>query len=287
MKSENVIAINYADNNFTDAQKLNSWTAKYIGKANKVVSYGPDDIDKDFRDVHDDILSRSKGGGYWLWKPYIIYKTLMNIKEGSYLFYLDSGCIFLKPIHLFIDFMKSRKIDFLCFYTPFPEKEWDKEILFEKYLSDFNLEEDILQIEGEYVCLRKCNETLNIIKEWLDSCCIAENLLDDDLKPNENHRHDQSNFSLVCKKHGIKAYRNPSNRYLYDLFDEVLINFYRSKSDMEKYKNLYFTLEEVPGTTCSIFSHSRKNANFYLLRVLKSMYLFKRQYHGNEMCLKL
>lgn len=273
-KDYKVTAICYADENFSDAQKLNIWTAKHIAKADYTISYGPDDIDSDFRHLHADIFKYPKGGGYWLWKPYIIYHTLRKVKDGEYVFYLDSGCMFLKPIGPFIKFMKSNNISLLCFYTPFPEHDWDKKKLFEKYDGTFDIQDNLLQIEGGYICLQKCPETMKIISEWLDSCCIAENLLDLDLADGEQHRHDQSNFSLVCKKYGIKAYKNPSNRYLYKNFDNTLKDFYINAAEMKKYKDLYFSLEEIPGIANSIFCHSRRNASLYLLRVLKSIYLF-------------
>lgn len=268
----NVTVINYADSNFTDAQRLNTWTARHIGKADRVIEFGPNDIDQDFRNAHVDILRHEKGGGYWLWKPYIVYHSLLKAYDGDYIFYLDSGCIFLKRLCLFVDFMKSKNLNLLCFYTPFPEIEWDKKVLFDKYSDYFDIEKNILQIEGEYICLRKCPDTVAIVKEWLDSCTIAENILDLDLNLGENHRHDQSNFSLVCKKHGIKAFSNPSNRYVKKNFDGKLLQFYKNENEMKKYKKYFFSLEEIPGTKCAIFSHSRRNAPLYLLRVLKTMF---------------
>ena len=32
------------------------------------------------------------GGGYWLWKPYIILETLSRIEENDILVYVDAGC---------------------------------------------------------------------------------------------------------------------------------------------------------------------------------------------------
>ena len=43
------ILINYADKNYKQAQCLNSWTGKILGKFDKVLSFGPDDIDIEFR----------------------------------------------------------------------------------------------------------------------------------------------------------------------------------------------------------------------------------------------
>ena len=65
-----VIAVNYADKKFQRAQKLNSRSARQWG-ADKVIEYGPKDIDEAFRRHNEEILNAPRGGGYYLWKPYI------------------------------------------------------------------------------------------------------------------------------------------------------------------------------------------------------------------------
>jgi hypothetical protein len=35
-----------------------------------------EEIDNDFKTKYNNILSLNRGGGYWLWKPYIINETL-------------------------------------------------------------------------------------------------------------------------------------------------------------------------------------------------------------------
>ena len=55
-KDYTVTAICYADENFSDAQRLNSWTAKNIGKADKTILFGPDNVDEAIRKEHADIL---------------------------------------------------------------------------------------------------------------------------------------------------------------------------------------------------------------------------------------
>ena len=145
-----ITAINYADKNFTDAQRYNSWTAKYIGRADIVIAYGPNDIDLGFKERNSQILAFPKGGGYWLWKPYFIYKTLRTVQDGEYVFYLDSGCIFMKPISVFTDFMQNQKIDLLCFSSPFLEKSWDKNALLNKYINMVDIQKNDLQFHFLY-----------------------------------------------------------------------------------------------------------------------------------------
>lgn len=55
-----IIAVNYADKKFQRAQKLNSRTARQWG-ADKVIEYGPEDIDETFRQRNKEILDTPRG----------------------------------------------------------------------------------------------------------------------------------------------------------------------------------------------------------------------------------
>ena len=65
-------------------------------------------MDKTFREKNKNILSIPRGNGYWLWKPYIINKTMIeNLKDGDYLIYTDAATIFMNSSHLLVDFLES------------------------------------------------------------------------------------------------------------------------------------------------------------------------------------
>jgi len=49
--------------------------------------------DTDFWNKHSDfILSNRRGFGYWIWKSYLIMKTMEKMEENDVLLYLDAGC---------------------------------------------------------------------------------------------------------------------------------------------------------------------------------------------------
>ena len=49
--------------------------------------------DSQFLNEHSNFIENNpRGYGYWLWKPYIIFKTMLQIKEGDTILYCDSGC---------------------------------------------------------------------------------------------------------------------------------------------------------------------------------------------------
>lgn len=50
------------------------------------------EIDESFRKANEEIFRIKRGYGLWIWMPYFIYKTLLEIcSDGDYLLYADGG----------------------------------------------------------------------------------------------------------------------------------------------------------------------------------------------------
>ena len=92
------ILINYADEKYRKTQRFNSWTGKRIAGFDKVIEYGSDDVPYGYKIAHKEIFDNSRGNGLWLWKPYLIQRTLRECSDGDVVFYADSGSFFLKKI---------------------------------------------------------------------------------------------------------------------------------------------------------------------------------------------
>ena len=104
-----ILAISYANKLYKRQLLLNKKTAIKVGKVDKYYSYGPDDIDPIFKEKNKDILSRKRGNGYWLWKPYFILKTLKEkLVDGDYLIYTDAGILYLDTTYKIINFLKEK-----------------------------------------------------------------------------------------------------------------------------------------------------------------------------------
>jgi len=203
------ILLNYSDKNYRLQQKYNTLTGKYISGFDHIIETSIKDLDKDFIYKNRDILNISRGAGLWLWKPYIIYKHLQLINTNDFLFYCDSGSIFIRKIQHLVDFMNSQKKDILLFDNPLLEKQFCKKNLYDLFSPENNN-----QICGGYLLVRKTDLTLSFIKEWLDMCCNI-NFLYDNGQDVENpdyisHREDQAILSLLAHKHRIVSYRDPS-----------------------------------------------------------------------------
>ena len=97
-KNKKIKAISYGDNNYSMSLKLNLFTARYIGRADEIEAFTPDKLSYEFQRKNAEILSMKRGGGYWVWKPYIILEALKSINYGEYLIYTDAGLIYIDKI---------------------------------------------------------------------------------------------------------------------------------------------------------------------------------------------
>lgn len=210
------ILINYADDNFKKQQKKNTKSGLKLGGFDKVFEYGPDRISKEFNNKHSSFIKNNKkGGGFWIWKPYIILETLLNrSKEGDYIFYSDSGAIFIESIDYLIEDLERSKQEIFLTEIPLLEYQWTKR---ECFLELDCIENKYLfsnQVQGGFILLKNSKMAIKFLQEY-SRFCSNYNLINDDRKLEINpdlikHRHDQSILSLLAKKWGLKFFRDIS-----------------------------------------------------------------------------
>lgn len=218
-----IIAINYANEAWKCAQALNSKTALENG-ADEVIEYGPKDLDPEFAEKNADILKEKKGNGYWLWKPYVIAKTMSKMGDSDYLMYSDSGFCYVDNIKFLIQNMQEQNVDYMTFYPERTEnvleKFWTKRDAFLLMECDFPKYTESLQTLGGIIVLKKTLQSLRLIENWLHYAQDRRILTDDENcmgKSNYDgfmeNRHDQSILSLLVKKDNTKVFRCPSVGY--------------------------------------------------------------------------
>ncbi|MEL1240155.1 hypothetical protein [Flavobacterium flavipallidum] len=218
-----VTIINYSNEFYTQAQKKNTQSALRIGKVKKVISYNQNDIDELFYLKNKHILEQKRGGGYWIWKPYIIRDALLNMQDGEYLFYCDSGSVFVNSIDSLIGCF-DMDFDIMPFELQHIESKWTKRDCFKLLGCDGADFFQTNQIQATFSLWRKSEFSLKFVEEWLkfaqDDRIVTD--IENQLGfPNYEgfveHRHDQSIFSLLIKKYKVKVHRDPSqygNKYL-------------------------------------------------------------------------
>lgn len=154
-------AITFTDNNYKKSAKLNLLSAKLLGKAEKVKVYGPSDIDENFREENQKLLSQKRGAGYWIWKPYIIMKTLEECSVGDYVMYLDAGAYYVRKIQYLIDNMEKVGTEVFLSSILLPNKDWCKRDAFIQCGCDIPECVNSHQIEATYILVKRGNNPLN------------------------------------------------------------------------------------------------------------------------------
>jgi hypothetical protein len=211
------VLVNYANERFARQQRRNCETGLAVAGFDRVCSFGPADIDADFAAKNRCILSQPRGNGYWLWKPYFVVRTLESLTAGDWLFYCDAGAHFVAPIEPLIEVSLRDAQDVIPFELPFYEEHWTKRDTLVRLDCDRPEFRRSRQRLASFHLWRCSPAALRLAHEWLE-LAQDEQLLTD--RPNQcglpnhpgfqDHRHDQSIFSLLTKKHGLRGYRNPS-----------------------------------------------------------------------------
>ena len=170
--------------------------------------YNEDDLDKDFY-RHFRKKFKLRGFGYWVWKPQIILQTLSKLDEGDLLQYTDIGCHLnkngIKRLYEYFETVNQSETGLLGFNNLSTEKIQTKGDLFD-YFGVRN-REDVFpcQFVGGILFIRKCPQSVEIIKKWLKVYYDDFSLVDDSPSRSENfdeflyHRHDQSIWSILAK----------------------------------------------------------------------------------------
>ncbi len=206
------ILINYANFKFKTTQKENSASGLKRGGFDQVIEYSPKDIDKNFYKKNEKILKEVRGGGYWLWKPYVILKTLKrnDLKNGEYIFYCDSGSRFIASIDPIITKLNLLEQDILAFELEHLEKKWTKKDIFLSLKAESKKFTESNQIAATNIVVKKTNFSIKFFEKLLKHSEI-KHLIDDSPSQAKNYegfmenRHDQSIFSLLYKKHHLKT----------------------------------------------------------------------------------
>lgn len=213
--------ISYATKKFeVNQRRLVASAIRYGINKKSIISYKEKDLKSTkFYSKYLSILDNQKGAGYWLWKPFFIYKTLKDeaVAEGDIVIYCDAGGVFVSsPLPLIK--LCNDKEDILLFTNNELNAKWNKaeclekmfEIPFKKYVLNAK------QVSAGFQIYKKTSRSLEFVKEWLTYCC-KPGLIEDTIEnetPIDNrfieHRHDQAILTNLVIRDGIKLYRDPS-----------------------------------------------------------------------------
>ena len=205
-----IVAISYGSEQYNKQLEYNGKSALEIAKVNEFYGYKPKDIDHDFREKNKYILEKGRGNGYWLWKPYFLYKTLKEkLDYGDYLIYSDAAIMYVDSAQKLVDFLKEKKLDMYLHRLPHLERQYTKRDAFILLGVDQPFYAETGQFNAAFQIYRKTKFTEFFLEEYLyyaqDKRIITDDANElgvgnyDDFR---DHRHDQSILSLLTKKYG-------------------------------------------------------------------------------------
>ena len=214
------VFISYGDSRFKESLKRIRKQAFKSGIFDEIVVFS----DKNLPDYikSSPLMAFTRGGGYWVWKPYIIYHTLSNCKEGDIVYYVDSGCTLNGNSNEWNDYQKyleSFNAIFFQYRKDYKYPGWDNvcsktenystEIIhwmkpscisfFDNYFQDEGYQH-YDKIWGGFMIIKKTKPIISVVEDWYRITLFKPELIMDPFGDELNnlpdsfnlHRHDQA-----------------------------------------------------------------------------------------------
>ena len=214
---------NYAHKRYTCSQRHNTQSGMTNGGISNTFEWGYDHLGNDFKEKNKEILAIEKGAGLWVWKPYIIWQSLKLIGDRDFLFYSDSGIVFLKNLSPLAKICAERTSGIMSFHM---EKlnngnlnveagQTKRDIFILCHCDNEEVKTGRPKL-ASYSMWRKTQAALDFLQEWMyhveDIRCIGEgkSVLGEEDPRFITHRHDQSVYSTLINKYKFPSFRDCS-----------------------------------------------------------------------------
>tara|TARA_B100000242_G_C43050114_1_gene490587 strand:+ start:1017 stop:1832 length:816 start_codon:yes stop_codon:yes gene_type:complete len=201
-----------------------------------IKSYSKKDIDQTFLKKYKDVIDQSRGGGFYLWKPWIILNTLNYIDENDIIYYSDAGSSFnpygVERFKEYINLLNSSEFGNLRFENKkiYIEKHWTTKEILKYFNEDLNSKiSNTPQLLGGHLLFKKNDHTKFFFEKFFEVINHDFNLITDFYNLDQiegfvENRHDQSILSIISKKYGGVILENetffennPENQYEYPI----------------------------------------------------------------------
>jgi hypothetical protein len=214
------IFIAYADEKMAYSLKRIGRLAVKTGVFDEVLLWAPEDLPDYVK--HSKLMEYSYGGGYWAWKPVIIFETLQRYDDETVICYVDAGCT-LRPHQEWEElFGLMKDNDFLCFCYKDIMPEWERFGSTSSRIKHWVKKEALHYLDNHVGSTEwhEMNKVLGgilfvkgtenkLIKDWLDiSLNHPEIILDPDINKLDEeyeffaqHKHDQPVLTALAYKY--------------------------------------------------------------------------------------
>ena len=156
---------------------------------------------------HLEIMSESKGGGLWSWKPFIIMTALMD-RSHDCVVYMDSSVIPKTRLDIERAIVESDGMS--ASPTSFKNGEWTKRVCFQRMGCDMERFWNLSQVWAGVVVVKRSG--MDMLDLWrnlcLDKSILDDSPCEDNLEGFKYHRHDQSILTNILEMYKQPLFNN-------------------------------------------------------------------------------
>jgi hypothetical protein len=236
-KDPDFYLISYADGAEIYFQNRSILAASAVNRGfDTIINYHAGHLATEFVQQHP-VLQAKTGAGYWLWKPYLILKTLRQMPEGAVLVYLDSGAIIRQPLRQFINDGLTAKDILLFAYLPYETNTAGAYANNDVFKAIECTSAHCYQghhVWAGFIALRNSKASRNFIAQWLKYCQQTEVLQGINLQtPNTypdfaQHQHDEGILSALAARESAQINFVPVDKAF---FQYIKVHRRRDASD--------------------------------------------------------
>lgn len=202
--------ITYGDHSYLNSRQRLIKEAENLRIFDHVIGYGKQDLSNNI--LNSTLMQFKRGGGYWVWKPYVIAETLKNMDEGDILVYADAGCSVFNSREWKRYFKYTEKYNMLAFLTNNRVEQYTRKNIIKSFPENGKYWIKKYQIPTGFIILKRTKEIIHLIELWQTFMLENTNCVVDvehaDLKGESSvfieNRHDQAIFTALCYKYKIK-----------------------------------------------------------------------------------
>jgi len=215
------VLISYCDERYLKSQIQLNDTALNVGMVDDAIGYTESWLTTtDFWKKNQFILSRPRGAGYWIWKPYIILETFKGLVDGDIVLYSDAGMEVIGNLNpLYEIAQKGPNGGKILFQIPDGHliKTWTKRDTYVLMNCDEPKFYNHVMVNGALSLWKKSEENIAFLNEWQRFLRDPRIVTDDANmcgRPNliefRDHRHDQSVISILSVRDNMEVFRDPT-----------------------------------------------------------------------------
>lgn len=252
------VLISYSDENLKASLRHVGEQARKTKLFDDIILYTPEMLPNYIK--HSPLMTYKRGGGYWCWKPAIIFETLQKFEEDTIVVYVDAGCVINKSPEWELFFELMKRYDTLIFQYRDIVLEWEQfgqtstEIQYwtkrscvnfmDQYINDDSWHHFKKCLGSFIICKGRNNK---FIQKWLDVTINHwEQIKDpedaemtDQIEGFAYHKHDQSIITPLAWKEKDSVMILPEMCESCGRYVAVHTSRIRAKNEIEYYTILF------------------------------------------------